>query len=149
VIAVSAAGAGVGVAWVQGTASNVDHVFMNRFGTTTWTGAAQVDGTAAGNVGELGLSMTSPEAGVAAWTARENPGSGRIRVFGAALTGGVWSAANVLDPVSDPGGLVVPTGDAQGIAVAAVAGTAFVTWAQSASGTNRIFAARLDAGSGS
>ncbi len=144
-LAVSQAGGGVGIAFLEGSGA-LFHAFVARWSGATWTPPAAIDtGAGDGNVLEIGLAMTSPAAGVAAWTQEL---AGRRRVYGAAMAGGVWSLPNLLDPTTGPPGYVVPTGDAATPAVAAdpVSDTAVVVWTQATSGRSRVFSARLATG---
>jgi PKD repeat protein len=144
-LAIAQSGGGVGVAFLEGSGS-LFHAFVARYTGATWAPPAQIDtGAGDGNSVEIDLAMTSATDGVAAWTQYL---AGRLRVYGAAMSGGVWSVPNVLDPTSGPPGYVVPSGDAASPAVSADAtsGTAVVVWTQSASGRARVFSARLSAG---
>ncbi len=142
-IAVSGAGAGAAIAFVEGGADGVYHLYVKRWTGAMWAGAEKVDaGTVGQDVVDVALSMVAPDRGVVSWTQYL---AGRRRVFAAVVTGGVWSAPNLLDPSAGSPGDVVPTGDAAAPSVSADAtsGTAVVVWAQAANSRSRVFSARM------
>jgi PKD repeat protein len=142
-IAVSGGGLGAAVAFVEGGADGVYHLYVKRWTGAMWAGAEKVD---AGVVGQdavdVALSMVAPDRGVVSWTQYL---TGRRRVYAAVVTGGVWSAPSLLDPSTGAPGDIVPTGDASAPSVSAdgTSGTAVVVWAQAVNSRSRVFSARM------